>query len=219
MGFGKTIIFQWVYSYTPRCWTGRVAWFLGDTVGPTIQKPYRTRCGRWMPRNWLVEGFPLEFTLIYELRRTATIDWESERFILEKCGFHAEDNNPGDLEIIWTSIDRPDISIYICSILRARRHRTSYSVKRCRGRSRPTPLRIPKAVIFLDGLNVYQSSAGRSYRYPVELTARNEYGVYGLTSRGRPRDGSTEQVIKPYTRILQQMSQEHLRGTLAREDI
>jgi hypothetical protein len=58
---------------------------------------------------------------------SATVDEESERFILDKCGFHPEGNNPGDLEIIRTSFDRPDISLCIYPIP-VRRQRTSYSL-------------------------------------------------------------------------------------------
>jgi superfamily II DNA/RNA helicase len=140
------------------------------------------------------KDFRSEFTLIYELRRmlstetiyfacSATVDRGSEQFILEKCGFYAEGNNPGDLEIIRTSIDRPDISICICSIPAGKA--TTYELLGFLLKdavdmdSKPTPLRIPKAVIFIDGLNkvkrvaeALQAVLVRQYRYPVELAVR-----------------------------------------------
>lgn len=114
---------------------------------------------------------------------SATIDRESEQFILEKCGFRAEGNNPGDLEIIRTSIDRPDISICICPIPAGKAtayERLGYLLKDAVDvDSKPTPLKIPKTVIFIDGINKVRSVADalqailiRQYRYPLELAAR-----------------------------------------------
>jgi superfamily II DNA or RNA helicase len=140
------------------------------------------------------KDFRSEFTLIYELRRTlstetlyfacsATVDQESERFILDMCGFNPEGNNPGDLEIIRTSIDRPDISLCICPIPASKA--TAYELlafllnEAVDIDGKPTPLRIPKAVIFIDGLNkvgrvaeALQAVLVRQYRYPAELAAR-----------------------------------------------
>lgn len=114
---------------------------------------------------------------------SATIDRESEQFILEKGGFTAEGNNPGDLEIIRTSIDRPDISICICSIPAGKA--TAYELLGYLLKdavdvdSKPTPLKIPKAVIFIDGLNKVKHAADalqailiQQYRYPFDLTIR-----------------------------------------------
>ena len=148
------------------------------------------------------KDFRSEFTLIYELRRmlstvtvyfacSATIDQESERFILEKCGFNGEGSNPGDLEIIRTSIDRPDISLCICPIPAGKA--TTYELlgyllkDAVDVECKPTPLRIPKAVIFIDGLTkvkrvaeALQAVLVRQYRYPVELAVRT---IESFTSR------------------------------------
>ncbi|KAN0069707.1 hypothetical protein V8E54_012013 [Elaphomyces granulatus] len=107
---------------------------------------------------------------------SATVDEESERFILDKCGFHPEGNNPGDLEIIRTSFDRPDISLCIYPIPVRRQLDVS---------GEPTPLRIPKAVSFIDGLTKVKRVAGAlqavlpSTRIKSTTNSRNRTRIFG----------------------------------------
>jgi hypothetical protein len=120
---------------------------------------------------------------------SATIDRESEQFILEKCGFRAEGNNPGDLEIIRTSIDRPDISICICPIPAGKAtayERLGYLLKDAVDvDSKPTPLKIPKTVIFIDGINKVRSVADalQAISIATHLNSRHALSTLSLLRR------------------------------------
>ena len=104
---------------------------------------------------------------------SATIDRKSEQFILEKCEFRAEGNNPGDLEIIRTSIDHPDISICICPMPAGKVYeRLGYLLKDAVDvDSKPTPLKISKVIILFDGIN--------KIRHAVDALQTVLYGSIG----------------------------------------
>jgi superfamily II DNA helicase RecQ len=75
--------------------------------------------------------FRSEYVMIHELRRSllsetvffgcsATLDLETENAVKSFGGFREEGSNAGQLEIIRTSVDRPDISICVLPILKGK---------------------------------------------------------------------------------------------------
>ena len=80
-------------------------------------------------REWATQQFRTDFLLIHELRRlmspevvffgcSATVCLETEWVIRSCGGFRREGSRVGDLEVIRTSIGRPEISISIQPIER-----------------------------------------------------------------------------------------------------
>jgi len=114
-------------------------------------------------RQW--EAFRPEFSMLCELRIllhqdviwfgcTATLDAETERIILSNTGFRSVGRNLYQTEVIRTSIDRPDISICLRPLMTGQL--TSFNalyflLDACQDHSGlPTPMNIPKTVVFVD---------------------------------------------------------------------
>lgn len=106
------------------------------------------------------------YTLIHKLRRSlitstvffgcsATLDAESERVVQSSGGFRPEGIEPGMLEVIRTSVDRPEISICITPLLQKKQ--SSYEQlffilsQAVNPGAVPSPEQIQKTIVFIDG--------------------------------------------------------------------
>lgn len=121
-------------------------------------------------KNWGME-FREDFTLVRELRRlvpkqciwfgcTATLDKETEPFVIESAGFRAltaDDASPEakaqGLKIIRTDLDRPDITLRVEQLPAGKLsdfRSMWFAVKDASKDGVPTPAAIPKTIIFMD---------------------------------------------------------------------
>src|SRR5436190_14278729 len=119
--------------------------------------------------------------MIHELRQSllsstaffgcsATMDVETEEEVKKLGGLRAEGTGPGLLEIICTSVDRPDISICVLPILKGKQNNYGQlyfllnnavesqaeesqpeSQSATSPGGKPSPQLIPKSIVFLDG--------------------------------------------------------------------
>jgi len=128
-------------------------------------------------REWATQKFRTDFLLIHELRRimspkavffacSATVCSETERVIRTCGGFRQEGSRIGDLEIIRTSIDRPEISINIQPIERGQQTSCEQLFAFLHNAINPetgrlTPQQVPKTLIFLDSKDAILRLADR----------------------------------------------------------
>jgi superfamily II DNA helicase RecQ len=132
-------------------------------------------------REWAKQGFRKEFLLLHELRRlmspkavffacSATVCLETEQVIRTYGGFRQEGSSIGDLEIIRTSVDRPEIGISIQPIERGQQTSCeqlfAFLQKAINSEtSELTPQQVPKTLVFLDSKNGILRLAERMKRW------------------------------------------------------
>jgi superfamily II DNA helicase RecQ len=191
--------------------------------------------------------FRSEYVMIHELRRSllsetvffgcsATLDLETENTVKRFGGFREEGSNAGQLEIIRTSVDRPDISICVLPILKGKMN--SYeqlhfllnqanspsatdspqmsndtregeessvisSAHESTSNNRPTPRRIPKTIVFVDGRRKVTSVA----KYLKEVLVKKGYSVQ-----------LTHQTIGIYTSNVPKYDQDKLYDTFCEQE-
>jgi hypothetical protein len=148
-------------------------------------------------RQW--KDFRREFLRFQELRRslssqavffacTATLDAVTEADVCRYGGFHRVGTEPGFLEIIRTSIDRPEIGISIQPIEKGQQgsHAQLLALLHDCVDSEShalTPSRIPRTIIFVDGRTRISAIATLFQRWLVQKgysprMARDTVGVF-----------------------------------------
>jgi helicase-like protein/RAD3-like DEAD/DEAH box helicase len=170
-------------------------------------------------REWATQEFRTDFLLIHELRRlmsreavffacSATVCLETERVIRTCGGFRQEGSRVGDLEVIRTSIDRPDISINIQPIERGQQTSCEQLFAFLHKAINPetgelTPQQVPKTLIFLDSKNGILRLAKRMRKW---LT------LQGFTPQ------VANQLVSEYTSLTQSHDQNRLYAIFSRPD-
>lgn len=94
---------------------------------------------------------------------TATISDEAEHQILTEAGFNRVGRNPGQTEVVRTSIDRPDVFLYVQPIPRKQKRNLKglyFLIQDSIDQNQlATPQQIPKTIIFIDSINACVYSA------------------------------------------------------------
>jgi superfamily II DNA helicase RecQ len=115
--------------------------------------------------------FRSNFAMLYELRLllrrdivwfgcSATLSPSIQQSVLDQAGFRPLGDNPYEIEVIRTSINRADISLSVSPIPKGKSNSGSYEILYFLLEKAldsitdyPTPQQIPKTIVFVDGRN------------------------------------------------------------------